>query len=185
MQDGTIGRRYARALNLSLAGASADQLGMIEDQLSSLSSLLDRRNGHPVFRQAMLNPSFSAPQRRAVLMDVAKSHQCHEVVGKFLELLVDKDRVPQLPSIARAFRSEVDERLGRVRATISTARPLDAAALATIVAGLEKKTGKKVVAEVKVDPSLIAGVRAQIGGLVYDATVHSQLARLRSEFNVQ
>jgi F-type H+-transporting ATPase subunit delta len=185
MQDGIIGRRYARALNEVLSSASAEQVGMVEDQLSSLATLLDKRTGHAVFRTAMLNPSFSAVQRKAILADVVKAHQCHEVVGQFLDLLVEKDRLRQLPAIARAFRAAVDERMGRVRATISTARALDAAALHEIVSGLEKKMGKKVLPDVRVDESLLAGVRAQVGGVVYDATVHNQLQRLKSEFNIQ
>ncbi|HEY1100387.1 MAG TPA: F0F1 ATP synthase subunit delta, partial [Myxococcota bacterium] len=88
-------------------------------------------------------------------------------------------------SIALSFRNEVDARIGRVRATIATAKALSPADLAAIVAGLEKKTGKKVVPDVAVDPALIAGVQARVGGLIYDATVKSQLDRLRTEFNVQ
>ena len=72
-----------------------------------------------------------------------------------------------------------------MRATIVTAKALETADLSAIIAGLEKKTGKKVVPEVEVDPSVIAGVQARIGGLVYDATVRAQLERLRTEFNVQ
>jgi F-type H+-transporting ATPase subunit delta len=100
-------------------------------------------------------------------------------------LLVDKDRVPQLPAIADAFRDEVDAQVGRVRATILTAKPLAPQALADVVRGLEKRTGKKVVPDVAVDPSVIAGVRAKIGGLVFDATVRARLDRLRADLNIQ
>ena len=90
-----------------------------------------------------------------------------------------------MQSIALSFRNEVDARIGRVRATITTAKALPAADLAAIVAGLEKKTGKKVVPEVEIDPLLIAGVQARVGGLIYDASVKAQLERLRTEFNIQ
>jgi F-type H+-transporting ATPase subunit delta len=191
MQEGTIGRRYARALNLSLtdegqalSDARVKQLGRVEEQLTAVAALFDRRAGDAGFRQAMLNPSFSAAQRKAILTDIAKAHEFDPVTTSFLTLLVDKDRLGQLPAIARAFQHEVDERLGRVRATIATATTLDPKELTAIVAGLEKTTGKKVVPDVSVDPSLIAGVQARIGGLVYDATVKAQLARLRQEFAV-
>ena len=98
---------------------------------------------------------------------------------------MQKERVPELPVIAAAFRDEVDQRSGRVRATILTAKELSAPALAEIVRGLEKRSGKKVVPEVQVDPTVIAGVQARIGGLVFDATVRSQLERLKQELNIQ
>ena len=185
MQEGTIGRRYARALSLSLEGQGEDRLKKVDEQLTAVGALLDRRTGHAAFRQAMLNPSFSADQRKQVLADVAKAHGFDAAVATFLTLLVEKDRLTHLPSIARAFRGEVDARVGRVRATIVTAKALEPADLTAIIVGLEKKTGKKVVPEVEVDPSVIAGVQARIGGLVYDATVRAQLERLRTDFNVQ
>src|SRR5581483_1234687 len=99
MQEGTVGRRYARALVLALEGASSDTLAKVEDELSSLAALLDRRTGNPEFRQAMLNPSFSPEQRRKVLDGISESHKFEAITKTFLALLVEKDRIPQLPSI--------------------------------------------------------------------------------------
>jgi F-type H+-transporting ATPase subunit delta len=185
MQDGTVGRRYARALGLALQGAPEDRLTRIEEQLSAVGAALDRRTGDQSLRQAMFNPTFSAGQRKDVLGGIAKAHDFDATALTFLQLLVDKNRLASLPTIAAAFRAEVDARIGRVRAVIVTAKALDTRDLAAIVAGLEKKTGKRVVPDVQVDPSIIAGVQARIGGLVYDATVKAQLERLRSEFNIQ
>lgn len=186
MQEGTIGRRYARALAASLDGkGGTERMNAIEEQLSAIAALFDRRSGHADFRQAMLNPGFSADHRKKVLSEVAKAYKFDETTSQFLGLLVEKGRLEHLQSIARAFRNEVDARTGRVRATIVTAKALDAKDLAAIIAGLEKKTGKKVLPDVEVDPSLIAGVQARIGGLVYDATVRSQLERLKTDFNIQ
>lgn len=184
MQDGTVGRRYARALIQALEGASQDKLSKVEEELSALAALLDRRTGHPEFRQAMLNPGFKPEQRKAALKAIAEAHKFEDVSSTFVRLLVEKGRLASLPTIARQFREEVDARVGRVRATILTAKPLSPQALGDIVRGLEKQTGKKVVPDVAVDPSVIAGVQARIGGLVFDATVKSQLDRLRQDLNV-
>src|ERR1041384_5590614 len=164
MQEGTVGRRYARALTMALEGASQDVFSKVEDELSSLAALLDRRTGNPAFRQAMLNPSFAADQRKKVLDEIGEAHKFEAITRTFLRLLIDKDRIPQLPAIASKFRDEVDEKVGRVRATILTAKPLSPESLGEIVRGLEKRTGKKVVPDVDVDASVIAGVSARIGG---------------------
>lgn len=185
MQEGTVGRRYARALLSSLAGESEDQLKRVERELTALAGLLDRRAGHADFRQAMLNPIFNLEQRKAVLKAMAEALKLDAATARFLALLVDKDRIPQLPAIALAFRDQVDDKVGRVRATILTSKALSPSALADIVRGLEKRTGKNIVPDVAVDPSVIAGVRAQIGGTVFDATVRARLDRLRAQFQVQ
>lgn len=185
MQEGTVGRRYARALMMAIEGATQAKLQKVEEELSAVAALLDRRTGHRELRIAMLNPGFAPDQRKKVLAGIAEAHGFEQETRSILGLLVDKDRVPDLPVIARAFRDEVDQQVGRVRATILTAKELSPQALADIVRGLEKRTGKKVVPEVEVDPSVIAGVQARIGGFVFDATVRAQLERLRQEFNVQ
>lgn len=184
MQDGTIGRRYARALAVALeeeggAGALSD----VEEQLSATAALLDKA-GHADFREAMLNPSFSLEDRKAIVDEMAKAHSFHETTRRLLALLIEKDRVRYLPAIARAFRAEVDERVGRVRAVITSARALEGKALENVVKALEKKTGKQVLPEVKVDPAVISGVSARIGGQVFDNTVKTQLDRMRTALGV-
>jgi F-type H+-transporting ATPase subunit delta len=172
-------------LLLSLDGASEDRLQKVESQLSALAALFDKRSGNPAFRQVVMSPRFSAAEKTAVLKDIGAAHQFDDVVQSFVMLLVHKERLLQLPAIAASVRTQVDEKLGRVRAMIVTAKPVDTRTLTEIVAGLEKKTGKRVLPEVAVDANVIAGVKATIGGVVYDATVRSQLDRMRSQFQVQ
>ena len=42
-------------------------------------------------------------------------------------------------------------------------------------------TGKNVAVDASVDPALIGGVVAKVGGTVYDGSVRTQLARMRQE----
>ena len=191
MQDGTIGRRYARALSLSLGdgelsagGATAERsvelLRRIEGELNALAEALEQRAGNTDFRQAMLNPSFGRDARRRILDAVCERHGLSEPVRRMLRLLNDKERLPFLPQVARAFAHEVDERSGQVRAHITSARVLAEAQVASIVKSLEGRTGKKVVPELEVEPEIIGGVKARVGGLVFDNSVQSQIGRMRS-----
>jgi F-type H+-transporting ATPase subunit delta len=49
-----------------------------------------------------------------------------------------------------------------------------------IAAKLQKLTGKEVRMNVSVDPSLIGGVVAQVGGTIYDGSVRQQLRAFRN-----
>jgi F-type H+-transporting ATPase subunit delta len=180
MQDGTIGRRYARALALALGEGDLGAFQKVEEEMSALAELLEQRGGSGDFRQAMRNPSFSPEVRQRILHDIAEAHGFHVVTRQMLRLLVDKGRVLYLGAIARAFRAEVDERTGRVRAHIVSARVLEDAAVKQIVAALEKRTGKKVLPELEVEPEVLGGVAARIGGQVFDNTVRAQLDRMKS-----
>jgi F-type H+-transporting ATPase subunit delta len=46
---------------------------------------------------------------------------------------------------------------------------------------LERRTGKKVIMETAVDAGLIGGVVAQVGDLVLDGSVRTQLSDLRQK----
>lgn len=179
MQDGTIGRRYARALALSLGEkAPTSAYEKAEQELSALAALLEDKASD--FSQAMRNPSVAPQARLAILEDIAEGHSFSEPTRRLLQLLVSKGRVQYLPSIAAAFRDQVDERTGQVRAYITSARALQEQQLRALVQALEQRTGKRVVPELEVEPDVIGGVSARIGGMVFDNTVRTQLERMRS-----
>jgi F-type H+-transporting ATPase subunit delta len=46
-------------------------------------------------------------------------------------------------------------------------------------AALAARAGREVELEVRVDPSLIGGAIARVGGLVFDGSLRTQLAQLR------
>jgi F-type H+-transporting ATPase subunit delta len=183
MQEATIPRRWARAFVetiLERDQGKTDGLAAVERDLTSLAHALTANTD---LKNAMFHPAFSQAQRESVLMEIATASQFQDVTRRFMKLLVEKSRLRYLEGIAAAFRAEVDTRLGRVRAIVTSAKALDAAALTELQQALKARVGKDVIAEVNVDSSVISGLKAQIGGLVYDGTVRSQLDRMRASLH--
>ena len=58
---------------------------------------------------------------------------------------------------------------------------LCSAALDWLKNALEKQSGKVVLLEKREDPNLVGGLVTQLGDLVYDGSVRTQLAQLREE----
>ena len=58
--------------------------------------------------------------------------------------------------------------------------PLDDAAIAAIAEKLSATTQKKVLVERAVDPAILGGVVAQVGSVVYDGSLRTQLEDLRA-----
>jgi F-type H+-transporting ATPase subunit delta len=56
---------------------------------------------------------------------------------------------------------------------------LDAGELNRITAALSKITGKTVILTPTVDPSLIGGLVAKVGDMVFDGTIRTQLNQLK------
>jgi F-type H+-transporting ATPase subunit delta len=95
-----------------------------------------------------------------------------------IRLLVEYGRLNLLPEIAAAFEELKAQDEGVLEAEITAAtKPTDAEVRA-LVKRLESKFGKKIEANVKVDPEIIGGVKIIVGDTVIDASVRGQLQEL-------
>ncbi len=65
----------------------------------------------------------------------------------------------------------MDQIHGRVRVKIISAVPLDKGFLSKTVLALQLAVGKEVIPEMVYDKSMLGGMRAEIGGLVFDGKV--------------
>jgi len=172
---GSVARRYARALfSIGVDRATFEQLGRELGELAQVWAAV------PDLRQALENPVFKPTEKRAVLERVLPGVGASAELRKFVLLLLDRRRIALLPAIARAYRELADAHLGRVRALVTSAQPLSPAEADRVRRSLEQRTGKKVLLETAVDPTLIGGLVARVGDLVLDGSVQTQLATLRS-----
>ncbi len=176
MIGGSIGRRYAKALlQIGVATKSFDALGRELDRAA------DTISRSPELKNALENPIFPTHKRRLVLEELARRLALSASVRNLLLLLLDKGRIAALPDIARAHRELVDEQAGRARATVTSAAPIDPTTEGRLKAALEKQTGKAVILDKRVDASLIGGLVAQVGDLVFDGSLKTQLEQLRQD----
>lgn len=169
---GAVARRYARALL-----AVAQDRNRVEETAQEIAraaaTLAD-----PQLARALGSPMLPAETRAGLLDQVAGSMQLSPLAKDFLGVLLDRSRLAEIGSIARAYEEMADAAAGRVRATIHAAKPLDDSSAADLVAALEKIAGRKVIARVEIDPALVAGVTVEMEGRVYDGSVRTQLEHL-------
>ncbi len=126
------------------------------------------------------NPGITQSERKAVLMQVLGRTDFHGHVKSFLSLLVDKNRFTLFPDILREYEALADELGHRVRATVTTAAPLDAPLQKEIEKALADTVKKTVLVEFKVDQELIGGLVAEVGGKLFDASVRSRLLDIQN-----
>jgi F-type H+-transporting ATPase subunit delta len=99
----------------------------------------------------------------------------------FLRVLLEAGRLGELENVLRAYEGLVDERLGRVKAVITSAVPMEAETQERLRQRLQAQLGKQVYLEARQDPGLLGGVVTRIGSVVYDGSLKAQLLRLREE----
>jgi len=171
---GSVARRYAKAIF-----AIGVEKGLFELFGRQLTELADLWKDSADLRQTLENPVFKLSQKRAVLQGLMPRVAPARQVQSLALLLLERGRIANLPAVARAFEEMCDERLGRVRARVLSATPLDIASEAEIRKALERRTGKKVLMTTVVDPSLIGGVVTHVAGMVLDGSVASRLSTLK------
>lgn len=176
MSTRTSATRYAKAL-LEVAASDADA-AKIEGDLTAFSQLVGT---HADLRQALLSPSVPASGKRGIVAAVAERLGMAASGVRLLQLMADRDRLGSIDDLLTSYRERLLERQKVVRAEIRSAVPLDADAVKAIQSRLGAVTGKNVAVDAVVDPDLIGGVLAKVGGTVYDGTVKMQLEKLRTQ----
>jgi F-type H+-transporting ATPase subunit delta len=100
------------------------------------------------------------------------------LLGNFLRVLAENDRLNALADIERAYHRLLERALGRVRAKVRVAAPLPEDELSDLVDAFSRLTHLTVIPTVEVDPELLGGVVVEIAGRVYDASLKTQLQRM-------
>lgn len=174
MINNTIARRYAKAL--VQLGSEEGLVDLFRDELSAIGRLFVE---NAELRAAFADPALTLDQKKVMMKELIAKAACSELVGNFLMLLVDKNRVAFLGQIVQTYETLADEFSGVIRPIIKTAFALDDSQVAAIQGALEKKTGKKVIPQVTVEPGLIGGIVTQIGDIAFDSSVKTQLKRIQ------
>ena len=175
MTSKTAAQRYARAL-FDVALHERADLDAIERALTAFADLF---TANPALSKVMLNPAVPAPRKRAAVAALIASAGLPPVVAKLLVLLAERDRLILLPDLLAAYRHRLLDHQNVVRAEVTTAAALPPEQAKAVERSLAKATGRAVVLEARVDPAIIGGVVAKVGGTVYDASITRQLERMK------
>jgi F-type H+-transporting ATPase subunit delta len=172
---GPVARRYARAL---LGLVSPQEVDAVGEQLDALALALSIS---PALRDILFSPTFGRESKRKALLGVARGFNANPMVRNLMNLLVDRNRVDEIPAIANIYRDLSDERTGRARARVVTAQPLPKDVGARLSQALSQVVAHEVTMQTEVDAKILGGVQAQVGSLLFDGSVKTKLEVLRRE----
>ena len=170
-------KRYADALVESIVAEDEGQLSRVVEEVGSVAGAVEMSRD---LEHVLMNPAFSDDEKSTVLTAILDHLGVSERTRRFLALVAEKGRLADLSGIAEHLEQLAEDRAGRLTAVIETAAALNAAALDQLRKALEKRTGRSIEMEVRVDPDLIGGLRARVGTYVLDGTIRSELDRLKA-----
>lgn len=174
-QTPTVELVYAAALlELAQAGSGADD---VREQMDDLAELI---RTDPGLQKLLGSMVLSTTERSASIQRIFEG-RVSDLVYRFLQVVNAKDRLSDLLAIAISFGQLVDRQNGIIEVDAYVAATMDEAQQQRVTTELGQALGGTVVLHQYVDPSLIGGIKLRIGDKLIDASVVSQLRKMKEQ----
>ena len=155
-----------------------DKLDEIREQLGQFADALDENRDLAVF---FFSPYFSTPEKKDGLEKTLEG--ADETLVNFLELLIEKHRMPVLFRTRRAFDRLWQDHNRLLPVNVTSAVALDEATVRHIGERIAEQTGRKVDLKANVEPDILGGIVVRVGNSVLDASISHRLDLLRRQIN--
>jgi ATP synthase F1 delta subunit len=165
---------YARAL--FEATEQAGRLDEVREQLGGFADALDAQRDMQVF---FFSPYFSSEEKRDGLNRAVTG--ADPLLTNFLELLIENHRMPVIFRIRRELDRLWEEHNRLLGVQVTSAIPLEPAAVAEIGRRVGEQTGRRVELTSEVDPDILGGIVLRVGNAILDASIRNRLEQLRKE----
>jgi ATP synthase F1 delta subunit len=165
-------RVYAEAL--FEVAKEKDGLDPIGEGLAQFADAVDGNRDLQVF---LFSPHFSSAEKVEGLRRAVSGAE-PELLN-FLELLIEKHRMPEVFRMRREFEQLWKREKRRIDVTVTSAAELDPAVVERIGEEIGRQTGQQVDLASRVDEEILGGIVLQVGNMVLDASIRSRLEKLR------
>lgn len=165
-------RVYAEAL--FAAGEDKGKINELQEQLAEFADAVDGNRELQVF---LFSPYLSSQEKKEGLARAVTGAE-REFVN-FLELLVEKGRMPEIFQIRREYDELWKKANRRLDVTVTSAIELDPSVVGKIGEEVERQTGEKVELSSEVDDGILGGIVLRVGNMVLDASIRTRLEKLR------
>lgn len=174
MLKGAIARRYAGAI-FEIARKQNTMDRTLED-VKGIAEVFAHRKLAYLLRE----PKIPAQRKETALRQALAAKVLPTSLNLAL-LIVQRELVDVMPNIATEFEHLVLDYRNQAVAEVTTAAQLDEAQKVVVKRALEQKTGKSILIETRVDPSILGGVVARVGDEIIDGSVRNRLHVLQQQ----
>jgi F-type H+-transporting ATPase subunit delta len=165
---------YARSL--FEVAKEQDKLDLVRDQLGAFVDALNETRELQVF---FFSPYFSTQEKENGLKRAVTD--ADPVIVNFLELLIDKHRMPVIFRVRATYDALWEEENKLLPVEITSAVELDEKIVKQLGDRISEQTGRKVDLSARVEPDILGGIVVQVGNSVLDASVRNRLEQLRRQ----
>ena len=175
MANDEIAKRYASAIyNIAKSSDSINEVREV------LNIFMENYEEEEEFRKILEDPlkKFSEKEK---FLEKSFNHVSSEALG-IVKYIVRKQRLSLIGDIKEYFLKLYYEENNKLPITAIFAKELSEKQRDLLVQKLEKKYGKKVVLDLKVDKRIIGGGILRIGNEVIDGSIKNQIDEIKKNF---
>ena len=174
MRTESIARNYAEAL-FDLAGRTG-QADRYADLIDAVAAAVETI---PKVKAVLMSPRVPKAAKARFLGEALKQAPREFVL--WLQAVVKRGRQSILREIALEYQALLDQKLNRVRASVTLARKPDDKLKAMVEERLGRQLNKQVIAAYLVDPEILGGTIIRVGDRVLDGSVRRRVTKLRRQ----
>lgn len=164
--------RYAKAvLDFALEQKAAYA---VENDMRHIANTISQNQELQDF---LKNPVVPAAIKKEALQEIFNTS--HEISKNLIAVLTDNKRIALLQEVAHKYSILYKKQKGEAVAYVTTAVPLTPDLEAKIKAEVTKGAADNIAMQNTVDKTILGGFVLQIGDLQYDASIASNLNRLK------
>jgi F-type H+-transporting ATPase subunit delta len=152
------------------------KLDVVREQLGQFADALERDRELQVF---LFSPYFSSQEKKDGLRRILDGPE--PAFENFLELLVEKHRMPVLFRIRRQFEALWQDENRLLPVQITSAIELDPDTVQQIKDRIAQQTNRNVELTSEVDPDILGGIVLRVGNSILDASIKNRLETLRRQ----
>jgi F-type H+-transporting ATPase subunit delta len=165
---------YARSL--FEVAVERDMLDVVRGQLGEFADALAEERSLQVF---FFSPYFSTQEKKDGLEKALDGAE--PIVVNFLELLIEKHRMPSLFRVRQSFDRLWEDHNKLLPVHVTSAVELDEGTVRQIGDRIAEQTGRKVELSSDVEPDILGGIVVRVGNQIMDASVRHRLEQLRKQ----
>jgi F-type H+-transporting ATPase subunit delta len=169
-----IAQVYARSL--FQVAKEQGKLDEIREQLDQFAEALEENRELRVF---FFSPYFSTEEKKEHLKGALDG--ADEIFLNFLELLLEKHRMPLIFRVRRAFQDLWERENKLLQVQVTSAIELDPSVIEQIGERVGEQTDRKVELSATVDPDILGGIVLRVGNSILDASIRNRLEKLRRQ----
>jgi F-type H+-transporting ATPase subunit delta len=174
MLKGAIARRYAAAIfDIARKQNTIDRT--LEDVQGIAQVFSSRKVAY-----LLTEPKVPAKRKETAVRQALASKVLPTSLNLAL-LVVQRELVEAMRNIANELEKLVLDYKNEAKAQVTTAAPMDEAQSNSVKQALERRTGKTILMQTRVQPEILGGVVARVGDQLIDGSVRYRLTALRQQ----